>query len=320
VLFRSQVIVETSDHARLRLKLSYNWNFEVDKDDEEQAAKLFSVRDFVGDTCKALASRVRGAVASQSFDDFHKNSSDIIRSAVFGVDENGRIGQQVIFSANQLAVTNVDVQSVEPVEQRTRDALQKSVQLAIEISTASQEALANHQAAREEQVAEGKLHRQKIKDQAAGELDRKALVELKAKTAVARACGQAVAEARARAEEAMITAKAAVDQAEKRAQARKIESQARLEQLQARQAQELEHKKAVDALEIDRAKRESQIEVDKFSHIVSAIGPDTIEAIARAGPEMQAKLLEGLGLQGFLVTDGTSPINLFNTANGLVGN
>ena len=31
---------------------------------------------------------------------------------------------------------------------------------------------------------------------------------------------------------------------------------------------------------------------------------------------MKAKLLSGLGLKGYLVTDGKNPINLFNTANG----
>lgn len=33
----------------------------------------------------------------------------------------------------------------------------------------------------------------------------------------------------------------------------------------------------------------------------------------------QAKLLQSLGIQSTLITDGTSPINLFNTANGLLG-
>jgi len=33
---------------------------------------LFSVPDFVGDACKAIASRIRGSVASVQFDDFHK--------------------------------------------------------------------------------------------------------------------------------------------------------------------------------------------------------------------------------------------------------
>jgi len=311
--------VETSDHARLRLKLSYNWRFEVDRDSPKKSL-IFSVRDFVGDTCKAIASRVRGAVAAQSFDDFHKNSAQIIKAAVFGVDKNGEVGTKLLFSANMLAVTNVDIQSVEPVEQRTRDALQKSVQLAIEISTNSQEALASHEAMREEQIAEGKLLRQKIKDQAQAELERKSLVELKAQTAAVETTGQAKAEAIARSEASLIKGAAAVKQAGLKAEASAIRAEAKLKQIVLRQKQELENKKAVDELEIARKQEEARIEAAKFKSIIDAIGSDTIEAIARAGPEMQAKLLEGLGLQGFLVTDGSSPINLFNTASGLINN
>jgi major vault protein len=51
---------------------------------------------------------------------------------------------------------------------------------------------------------------------------------------------------------------------------------------------------------------------------VRAIGPETLRAIAAAGPELQVRLLQGLGLKSMLITDGRSPINLFNTANGLV--
>ena len=35
----------------------------VDTSDVKDAAKLFSVPDFVGDACKTIASQVRGAVA-----------------------------------------------------------------------------------------------------------------------------------------------------------------------------------------------------------------------------------------------------------------
>lgn len=108
--------------------------------------------DFVGDACKAIASRVRGAVASVTFDDFHKNSARIIRMAVFGFEtpetkilDSKALPQprdRAIFPQNGLVVSSVDVQSVEPVDQRTRDALQRSVQLAIEITTNSQEAAA----------------------------------------------------------------------------------------------------------------------------------------------------------------------------------
>jgi len=127
------VIVETADHARLSLKLSYNWLFEL-KPEDADVEKVFSVPDFVGDACKAIASRVRGAVAGHSFDEFHKHSARLIRSAVFGLDEGGHVNNRFVFSQNKLVISNVDIQSVEPVDSRTRDALQKSVQLTIEIT------------------------------------------------------------------------------------------------------------------------------------------------------------------------------------------
>ena len=82
------IVVETSDHARLQLELSYNWHFDVSKamDNPVEASKLFCVADFVGDLCKAMASRIRGAVSSVTFDDFHRNSAGIIQAAIFGVD------------------------------------------------------------------------------------------------------------------------------------------------------------------------------------------------------------------------------------------
>ena len=96
-------------------------------------SKLFSVPDFIGDFCKAVAAKIRGAVAGISFDDFHKNSAKLIRASVFGLDENKRVNKRLLFPQNNLVLTSIDIQSVEPVDQRTRDALQKSVQLAIEV-------------------------------------------------------------------------------------------------------------------------------------------------------------------------------------------
>ena len=73
---------------------------------------------------------------------------------------------------------------------------------------------------------------------------------------------------------------------------------------------------ALNDLEITKAKEMAEIESKKFTELVGAIGKETIVSMARAGPETQAKLLKGLGLKGFLVSDGKNPINLFNTANG----
>jgi len=312
------VIVETADHARLSLKLSYNWHFEVDKTDENEATKLFQVPDFVGDACKAIASRVRGAVAAVSFDHFHRTSAKIIRSAVFGMDENEKIRNKFHFSANNLIITNIDIQSVEPVDQRTRDSLQKSVQLAIEITTKSQEAAARQESARLEQEAMGRLERQKIMDEAAAERSRRELILLQAESAAVESTGQATAEAKARAEAAHIEGQAAVKQAELSAQAQKIKADAELATLKKKQESEITHQSSLNQLEITKAKELSEIEAIKFRSIVEAIGADTIQSMAEAGPAMQAKLLQGLGLKSFLITDGNSPINLFNTAQGLI--
>ncbi len=313
------VTVETADHARLSLKVSYNWHFEVDKSSPDSAAAIFRVPDFVGDACKAIASRVRGAVAAVSFDKFHKNSSDIIRSAVFGIDpESEQVRNKFFFSANSLVITNIDIQSVEPVDQRTRDALQKSVQLAIEITTNSQEASARHDAERVEQEARGRLERQKITDEAEAEKSRKELLQLQAQSAAVEATGQATAEAKARAEAAQIEGEAAVTQSKLKSEAAKIKAFADLEQLKKKNVQEIEHKKAMAELEVNKARQLADIEAQKFKELVDAIGAETIKKIAQAGPEMQAKLLSGLGLKSLMITDGSNPINLFNTAAGLI--
>jgi len=313
------VIVETSDHARLSLKLSYNWQFEVDKKSVEDAHKIFQVPDFVGDSCKAIASRVRGAVAGVSFDSFHRNSAKIIRTAVFGVDENDKIRNKFQFSANNLFITNIDIQSVEPVDQRTRDSLQKSVQLAIEITTKSQEAAARQESSRLEQEAMGRLERQKITDEAEAEKSRKALISLQADSQVVESTGAATAEARAKSEASLIEGRSNVQQSKLTAEATRIKAESELSRLKLEQEAELSHTKALNDLEISRARDLADIESKKFKGLVNAIGAETIKSMAEAGPSMQAKLLGGLGLKSFLITDGNSPINLFNTASGLVG-
>jgi major vault protein len=293
----------------LSLKLSYNWHFEVDR---EVPDKIFSVPDFVGDACKAIASRVRGEVALHSFDEFHRNSAKIIRTAVFGVDEKSKIRNRFAFSANNLVISNIDIQSVEPVDSRTRDALQKSVQLAIEITTRSQEAEARHEAERREQEARGLLEKFKLVNEAKAEDARKNLLQLQSQSATVESTGAATAEAKAHAARAEIQGLAAVESAKLTADANKIRSKAELSQLMAEQEAETAHQKALNELEISRARDLAAIEAGKFKRIVDAIGKGTLKAIATSGPETQEKLLSGLGLQSFLVTDPNSPINLFN--------
>merc|ERR1711934_965365 len=115
-----------------------------------------------------------------------------------------------------------------------------------------------------------------------------------------------------------IEAEASVSMAKARAKVTEISTVSALKQLEKEREAEVAHKKALDTLEIDRKSALAKIEAGKFAKTMEAIGADTIASIARAGPEMQAELLKGLGLQGFLVTDGTNPVNLFQTAPSMI--
>ena len=53
-----------------------------------------------------------------------------------------------------------------------------------------------------------------------------------------------------------------------------------------REAQ-LKYQKDENELEITKSKQMADIESEKFNNMVSAIGADTIQAIATSGPEMQ---------------------------------
>lgn len=328
--FTDVITIETADHARLQLQLAYNWHFELsDWKDPQEAAKLFSVPDFVGDACKAIASRVRGAVASVTFDDFHKNSARIIRTAVFGFETLEAKGpsaeallqprDRAVFPQNGLVVSSVDVQSVEPVDQRTRDALQRSVQLAIEITTNSQEAAAKHEAQRLEQEARGRLERQKILDQSEAEKARRELLELEALSTAVESTGTAKAEAESRAEAARIEGQGSVLQAKLKAEALAIETEAELQRVKKVRELELAYARSQLELEVSKAQQLAEVEVKKFKQMTEALGPSTIRDLAIAGPEMQVKLLQSLGLKSTLITDGSTPINLFSTALGLLG-
>lgn len=316
------ITVETSDHARLQLLLAYNWHFDVAslrKDRGEQQSgdeitRLFCVQDFVGDMCKVIASKIRGAVSSVSFDDFHKNSARIITAAVFP-----EAAKELRFSANALVVTSIDIQSVEPVDQRTRDSLQKSVTLAIEITTRSQEAAAKREAERVDQEAKGRLERQRIMDDAEAEKARTQLLTLQAQSAAVEVTGQAKAEAQSVAEAKRIEASAAVEAAKLKAEAAMIEANSELERLTKAREAELSYLRETNALEVKKAEEMAKVEVDKFKQMVDALGQDTIVAISSAPAEHQVKMLQSLGISSALITDGKTPINLLNTAKGFLG-
>lgn len=82
---------------------------------------------------------------------------------------------------------------------------------------------------------------------------------------------------------------------------------------------ELAYARSQLELEVNKANQLAEVEVKKFKQMTEALGPSTIRDLAIAGPEMQVKLLQSLGLKSTLITDGSTPINLFSTALGLLG-
>merc|ERR1711916_239046 len=102
------------------------------------------------------------------------------------------------------------------------------------------------------------------------------------------------------------------------AQALNIKFEQEMKILKAKQEAELAHSKALMEMEVTKKKQLAAIESNKFKNMIDAIGQDTITNIARAGPEMQAKLLSGLGIKSMMITDGKSPINLFQTAQQMI--
>ncbi|XP_068280859.1 major vault protein isoform X3 [Nyctibius grandis] len=176
-----------------------------------------------------------------------------------------------------------------------------------------------HEAERLAQEARGRLERQRLLDQAEAERARRELLELEALSAAVESAGAARAEAQARAEAARIEGEAAILQAKLKAEAIAIETEAELSRLERAQAQEVRAQRARGEAEAARAQALADVEASRVREVAAALGPDTIRDIARAGPELQVKLLQALGLQSTLITDGAAPLNLFTTARGLLG-
>ncbi len=104
-----------------------------------------------------------------------------------------------------------------------------------------------------------------------------------------------------------------------KAEATRIEAEAELSRLKLAREAEIKFAREQNELEIEKKGEMSRIETDKFKLQVESIGSATIQSIATSGPDTQVKLLQALGLQSMLVTDGRTPINLMGFGQGLLG-
>ena len=131
---------------------------------------------------------------------------------------------------------------------------------------------------------------------------------------------QANAEAQALADSNILKAKATVELSKQKAETDNLIAERENKRDEEAYTQKIEHQSAMEQLKIQKSKTEAQIESDKLKRIIGTLGQDTLVAMANAGIENQVRMLEGLGLKGYLLTDGSTPINLFSAAGGILGN
>lgn len=120
--------VETADHVVIRLKLSYNVNFEGD------AAKWFTIENYVKHMCDHIRSILKGAIRGKSVEEFYRHSTAFIRDAILGVKpaidmakgETKSKRNGLFFEENGMRVTDVEVLKVEIADPTIAQLLAKS--------------------------------------------------------------------------------------------------------------------------------------------------------------------------------------------------
>ena len=313
------VEVETSDHARLNLRLIYSWKFDYNREDKTSITRLFQVKDFVGDCCKSIASRIRGTVSMSNFDNFHKESSSIVQAGVFGLDHEKKLKIPLRFKSNGLIITNVDIQSQEPIEQKIRSILNESMKSSMQTTIKIQEAESKHKEDRANQEANGAIELKKITDETDNEDKLLELLKYQTLNEEIRITGMEEAKAKASSEENEIRSETELEKARLEFEAEKLKKIMQLEIKKKSCQEELKHLQRMNELEIESARILSDNEITKVNEMVNAIGKDTLVQLARAGPDSQSQILGSLGVKSLLITDGKNPINLFNTAQGMIG-
>lgn len=313
-----KIEVETSDHALLIIEVSYNWYFDVKKSEKHEThMKIFSVRDCIGEMCSIMASRVRGAVAEMTLNEFHKSSARTIRKAVMGINTEGKISDKFLFENNLLAISNVDIKEISTKDKATMEKLQVTVNKAIEFTTKSQEEDAKAQAEAQEQEAKSLLQRKINEDNRLLEELKKPLYEIKSKTQTINESGEKEALAKAESHQIEIESKSKIEISKINKDIAEIKYKHDLEIEKKRHSYNLQYQIEKSGIELNEKKIISELENSKLERIIQAIGQDTLVEISKAGPNSQVKMLEALGLEGYIMTDGNNPINLFNFANNI---
>lgn len=149
--------VDTSDFCKFQLKLSYRMDFTGTPE------SWFGVENYVKFLCDNLRSRLKNAVRKHGVEDFYKNSTDIIRSAVLKEATDGSFGPR-LFPENGMQIYDVEVLKVSLVNDDIEKLIAQSQKAIIQTTIA----LAN-----QKRTLEAGIQEEDIKQQ---------MAEVKAKT------------------------------------------------------------------------------------------------------------------------------------------
>jgi len=310
--FDDEITVETQDHAVLNMKLSYSGSFLIDDAVRKNPEKIFSVHDYIGITCKTVASRIRGAVSSIAYNDFHSKSAAFVKNSIF------KNNTECFFPENNFVLNQCDVKQIEPADLDIRENLKKTNAKSLELKTKATELEYELLAKQQEEQSRGELEVRALADKTEAAQKRVELDRMQVESKKIELSGVEKAKAEAQRESNRITGESKLTQSESLAQSYKIETQSLVKSMQMQNTRIEDNTRETDGMEIARAKKLKDIEVKKFKQLVNSLGVQTIVDMARSGPKQKAEMLKNLGLEGYLVTDGTTPINLFGAAEGLL--
>mmetsp|Transcript_30536 Transcript_30536/g.29954 ORF Transcript_30536/g.29954 Transcript_30536/m.29954 type:complete len:92 (-) Transcript_30536:660-935(-) len=88
---------------------------------EEEKVKIFQSRDYIGNACKAMLSRIRGVISNKTFDDFHKSSHTIIKSSILKAHKGSITPFK--FPENNFYITDINSSGYRPVDKETDESL-----------------------------------------------------------------------------------------------------------------------------------------------------------------------------------------------------
>lgn len=258
--------VETKDLVKVQIKISMLANFEANSNEERE--RWFDVENYVKVLCDRVRSMMRGKAKRYSIQEFYRDSVDIVRDTILGVQEEGeRVGLR--FNDFGLHVFDVEVLAVEIRDHDVADQLSRAqsraLQGAIELSEAEEESV--RIAAREELTRRNAGYRHETKVEEA----RLAAEQLQLKL-----------------ESNMANIAADLEQARARVEVQDLD----LETGRKQADQNRELQKALDEVEITRLKEEATI----YKERLEAMNPQFAAALQHFGEtSFVEKLVEALG-------------------------